>query len=239
VGVAIALAIALVRGEAIPSSADVGWAIAGGVAGGVGITALYRGLAIGRMGIVAPVTGLLAAVIPVVAGVILEGLPPALVVIGIVLAVAAVVLVSRVADESGSRAGMPEALLAGTGFGLFVVLIAQVSDGLVFGPLTIVRLTEAALLGGLILVTRTRWRPPRSLLPIIVAAGVLDMAGNASYILAVQTGALAVAAVLSALYPVVTVILATLILHERVTREHATGIALAALAIVCIGVGSA
>ena len=77
------------------------------------------------------------------------------------------------------------------------------------------------------------------LLPVSSASGVLDMAGNAGFILAVQTGALAVAAVLSSLYPVTTVILATVFLHERVTRSHAIGIVLAALAIVLIGIGSA
>ena len=102
-----------------------------------------------------------------------------------------------------------------------------------------IRATEAVLVAGLIVVTRTAWRPAPRLLPVIIAIGVLDMAGNGFYLLAVQTGLLAVASVLSALYPVVTVILATVLLGERVTRDHAIGIALAALAIVCIGVGSA
>ena len=88
-------------------------------------------------------------------------------------------------------------------------------------------------------MTRSAWRAPRRLLPAIAGVGVLDMAGNGAFILAVQTGALAVAAVLSSLYPVTTVILATVVLHERVTRSHAVGIALAAVAVGCIAAGSA
>ena len=81
-------------------------------------------------------------------------------------------------------------------------------------------------------------RPPADALPVIAVVGVLDMAGNSFYLLAIQTGALAVASVLSALYPVATVLLAALVLHERVTRDHTIGIALAASAIVLIGLGS-
>ena len=76
-------------------------------------------------------------------------------------------------------------------------------------------------------MTRSAWRPTRNLLPVLLVIGVLDMAGNAGYIAAVQTGALAIASVVSALYPVTTVILAAVFLHERVTRSHAVGIALA------------
>ena len=89
------------------------------------------------------------------------------------------------------------------------------------------------------LVTRSVWRPERRLVPAIAGVGVLDMAGNGAFILAVQAGALAVAAVLSSLYPVTTVILATVFLHERVTRSHAVGIALAVGAIACIAAGTA
>ena len=85
--------------------------------GGIGITALYRGLAIGRMGIVAPVTGVLAAVIPVIGGIVLEGVPAVMVLAGIGLAILSVVLVSRVADEGGGRAGLREALVAGVTIG--------------------------------------------------------------------------------------------------------------------------
>ena len=238
-GLAIALGLAIARSEPFPGPTDVAWCLVAGILGGIGITALYRGLAVGRMAIVAPIIGVLAAVIPVVAGIVLEGVPPVLVLIGIALAVGAVLLVSRVADEGGGRAGLQEALVAGVSIGLFGVALAQISDGAVFAPMSLIRATQAVLVIVLIVVTRSAWRPPGRLVPALAGIGILDMSGNVAYLVAVQTGLLAVASVLSALYPVVTVLLAAVVLGERVTREHAVGIVLAAAAIVCIGVGSA
>jgi drug/metabolite transporter (DMT)-like permease len=238
VGLVLALGLAIARGETMPTPTDIGWSVLAGVAGGIGITALYKGLAVGRMGIVAPVTGVMAALIPVAAGILLEGLPDALVLVGIGFAVVAVVLVSRVSDEGSGPSGVGLALVAGLGIGALSVCISQISDGHAFGPLVVIRATQAALIGGLIIVTRAAWRPTRGLVPAIAAVGVLDMAGNGAFILAVQAGALAVAAVLSSLYPVTTVVLATVFLRERVTRSHAAGIALAVAAIACIAAGS-
>jgi drug/metabolite transporter (DMT)-like permease len=235
---ALVAIVAVVRGETFPGPDDLRLSIIAGLFGGVGVTALYRGLAVGRMAIVAPVTGVLAAVIPVIAGIVLEGWPDIPVLLGIVVALTAVLLVSRVADEGGGRAGLSEALLAGTSIGLFGVVISQLSDGHVFGPLTVIRGVQAVLVVVAVVVTRSAWRPRPGLLPAIAAVGVADMAGNSLYLLAVQAGSLAVASVLSALYPVVTVILAAAVLKERVTRDHLVGIGLAVLAIVLIGVGS-
>ena len=238
VGTAVALILAVVRGETAPSPADLSWSVCGGLCGGIGISALYQGLAVGRMGIVAPITGVIAALIPVAAGIALEGLPAPLVLFGIGLAFVAVVLVSRVGDERAGPSGIGLALLAGIAIGLLGVAIAQISDGHVFGPLTVLRATEALLIGAIVIVGRQAWRPPSGLWPALAGVGVMDMAGNGAFILAVQAGSLAVAAVLSSLYPVTTVVLATIVLHERVTRSHAVGIALAMAAIACIAAGS-
>lgn len=239
VGLLIAVGLAVLRAEPLPMGRDLVVSLAAGLMGGIGVTALYRALAVGRMGIVAPVTGLLAAVIPVTAGIVLQGTPDILVMCGIGVAFVAVLLVSRVADEEGGRSGLREALVAGVAIGLFGVVIAQLGDGNVFSSLSVIRLTQAALVMGLILVTRSAWRLDGSAVPAVAVVGVLDMAGNSFYLLAVQAGALAVASILSALYPVVTIILAAVLLRERVTRHHALGILLAAVAIVLIGVGSA
>jgi drug/metabolite transporter (DMT)-like permease len=239
VGLGLALGLAVLRGESAPTSTDIGWSIAAGIAGGLGISALYQGLAVGRMGVVAPVTGVMAATIPVVAGIVLEGVPPPLVLAGIVLAVVAVVLVSRVAEDGGGPSGLWLALLSGAGIGVMSICISQLSEGHVFGPLTVIRMTQAVLIVAVVLVSRSAWRVERRLVPAVAAVGILDMTGNGLFILAVQTGALAIAAVLSSLYPVVTVILATAVLGERVTRSHAVGIALAVAAIACIAAGSA
>ena len=165
--------------------------------------------------------------------------PAPIVLVGIGLAVVAVVLVSRVADEGGGRAGLTEALIAGVAIGCFGVTISRLSEGHVFSSLTVIRLVQAVLVdrascwrrvrpGG---CRRRRSRRRRDRRP--------RHGRQRFFLLAVQTGALAVASVLSALYPVTTVILAAVVLHERVTRDHTVGIALAAAAIVLIGVGSA
>lgn len=238
-GMLIAAVLAVVRAEAVPTGIDLVWCGIAGVLGGIGITALYRGLAVGRMGIVAPITGVLAAIIPVAAGMVLEGVPGPLVLAGIGIAIAAVMLVSRAQDEGGGRAGLREALVGGVAIGLFGVVIAQISDGHVFGALTVIRGVQAVLVAVVVIVARAAWRPQRSALPAILVVGVLDMAGNGFYLLGVQSGALAIAAILSSLYPVTTVILATLVLAERLTRDHAIGIGLAVIAIAFIGLGSA
>ncbi|MFL5687045.1 MAG: EamA family transporter [Chloroflexota bacterium] len=235
-GGALCLALALILGESFPTGKDLVVCLAAGLVGGLGITMLYRGLAIGRMGIVAPVTGVLAAVIPVVAGFLTQGVPPPLVLAGIVLAVVAVVLVSRVADESGGRDGLTEALVGGTAIGLFGVAIAQLSPGDLFADLTTIRVVQGALVVLIVIATRAAWRPGGLMLPLVLI-GLLDTVGNALYLAAVQTGQLAIASVLSAMYPVATVILAAAVLREPITRDHTVGIALATAAIALISLG--
>ncbi len=237
-GMALSLGIAWFRSEVFPTGTNLVVCLVAGVIGGIGVTMLYRALAIGRMAIVAPVTGVLAAVIPVVAGFATEGIPAPLVLAGIVVAIVAVILVSRVAGEAGGRAGLTEALVAGVTIGLFGVVIAQLGDGNVFSALTVIRCTQAVVVVAVVVATRSAWRLPGTILPAVVLIGILDMAGNTFYLFAVQTGQLAVASVLSALYPVATVVLAAFFLHERVTRVHIVGIVLAGLAIVLIGLGS-
>lgn len=239
VGLVIALGLTVARTESFPTGPDLLLSVLAGLLGGTGITALYRGLSVGRMGIVAPVTGILAAVIPVSAGILLQGLPPDIVLGGIGVAIVAVLLVSRVADEGGGRAGLAEALVAGVTIGLFGVVLAQISEGVVFAALTVIRATQAILVIAAVLLTRSAWRVARPALPAVIVVGILDMAGNAFYFLAIQSGPLAVASTLSSLYPVGTVILAAILLRERVTRDHAVGIVLAGVAIAMIGAGSA
>jgi len=236
-GLVVAIGLVVLTRQALPAGRDLALCLVAGVVGGIGVSALYQALAVGRMGIVAPVTGVLAAVIPVGGGIVLQGLPAPIVLGGIVLAIVAVVLVSRVADEGGGRSGLHGAVLAGIAIGFFGVVIAQI-EAEPFGALTVIRTTQAVLVVGVILATRASWRPNPRLVPAIVAVGLLDAAGNTCYLLAVQSGALAVASVLSALYPVGTVILAAAVLRERVTRDHAIGIALAAVAVAMIGGGS-
>lgn len=240
VGMLAALAMAIVSREPIPQGADLLWAGLAGLAGVVGITALYRGLAEGRMGVVAPTTGVLAAVVPVCVGFVLEGLPRAEAVVGIGAALVAVVLVTRAPGHGDGRpSGIRWALLSGLAIGSFNVCIGQLSDAGAFGPLVIIRMVQAVVLVALITAWRQPWRLDRSLGGRLIVVGLLDMAGNGAFILAAQSGQLAIAAVLSSLYPVVTVVLAIAILRERLTRSHVAGIALTVVAIILITAGTA
>jgi drug/metabolite transporter (DMT)-like permease len=239
VGVVIALGLAAIRSEPVPGLADAAWSVLAGVVGALGITNLYHGLAVGRMGVVAPLTGVIAAAIPVGVGIATEGMPPPIVSAGIAVAVVAVVLVTRTAGDTGRRSGVEFGLLAGFGIGLFNTTIAQVTDGLVFGPLAILRTTEALTVVVVVLLTRSGWRVGRPLWFAVLLIGVLDMGGNGAFILATQSGSLAVAAVLSSLYPVTTILLALVLLRERMTAQHAVGVAAAVVAIGLIASGSA
>ena len=231
------LAAALLFREALPVSSSVVLALVAGVLGVVGIVALYHGLAVGRMGVVAPVTGVLAAIVPVAAGFVLQGLPAPPVWAGIGLAIIAVVLVSRAANAEGGRSGIEFALAAGLGIGLYTVLLGLIPEGSVFWPLALMKISAVAVLVVVIAAGRQPWRVPKPVLPVAAAVGGFDMLGNGLFLLAAQVGGLAVASILTSLYPVTTVILAAVVLQERITRSHVVGIVAAITAIVLIGAG--
>ncbi len=245
-GLPFALGIAIVRAEPFPVPADLVLAVVGGLLGGIGIAALYGGLARGRMGVVAPISGVLSAVVPVTAGILLQGLPGPAALLGIALALVAVVLVSA---APGGSSGVPQdriagipadvaiAIVAGTSLGFLNLVISRLTPGSAFAPLVLLRLTEALLIGSVILAVRRPWRISRPVWPLVLVAGGLDMAGNGLFILAAQAGRLDIAAILSALYPVATLILAATLLKERVVGVHAIGVAAAILAIVLVRIG--
>lgn len=240
VGIVAALGIAIVLQEPFPLPGDIGFAIAAGLAGMAGISLLYRGLAVGRMGVVAPTTGVLAAVIPVAVGFAFQGVPPPVVIVGIVLALVAVVLVTRAPGAQADHpSGIVWALGAGISIGIFNLCIAGLSGTTAFGPLVILRLVQAVLWPLVIVLWRQPWRLPRGIFRWLILIGLLDMGGNAFFILATQTGMLAIAAVLSSLYPVTTVLLAIVVLRERLSRSHVLGVVLTIVAIALIAGGSA
>jgi drug/metabolite transporter (DMT)-like permease len=240
VGMPFALAIAILRAEPMPVGPDLAWSLAAGACGVVGMTALYRGLAVGRMGVVAPTTGVVGALIPVAVGFVLEGVPRPATIAGIVLALVAVVMVTRAPGHGSDRpSGVRWALLAGTAIGGFNLSIGQLSGAGAFAPLVIIRLVQTVVLLVLIVAWRQPWRIGRADVARLGVVGVLDMGGNVAFIGAAQVGALAVASVLSSLYPVTTVLLAIGLLHEHVTRSHVVGILLTVTAIALISAGTA
>jgi drug/metabolite transporter (DMT)-like permease len=232
-GAVLFLALALVSREPVAAFANLAACGAAGLFGSLGLLALYRALAMGRMGIAAPVSGVLSAAVPVVAGAVLEGTPGAIRLTGFALALMAVWLVSR-GDDGACRAGdlgLPVA--AGLGFGLFIVIIGRASAGGVFWPLVSARVASLSALTLVARLGRQRLLPARGL-PLVVLAGLFDGAGSAFIVLATHAGRLDVAAVLCSLYPATTVVLAWVFLRERISRWQFTGLMLALSAIVMI-----
>jgi drug/metabolite transporter (DMT)-like permease len=240
VGFVIAALVTGLRGEPGMVGPDLWLALGGAVLGALGVSSLYQGLAVGRMGIVAPVAAVLTAVTPALIGVVLQGVPPLVVIVGLAVAIVAVVTVSASPDDgSGRPAGLQYGLVAGVSLGLLSVVFSRISMAYVFAPLAVLRGGVVLIFAVFIVARRLPWRVPRSEWWLVLVVGVVDLAGNAAFITAVRTGDLAITAVLSSMYPVVTVLLAASVLREKITLTHAAGVALAMLAVVLITGGSA
>jgi drug/metabolite transporter (DMT)-like permease len=234
VGFVLLVVVALIGKEPLPSLTNLLWGAVAGVAGVVGLLAFYSALSIGRMGIVAPVSAVLTAAFPVLFSAFTEGLPSLLQLIGFVLAVVAIVLIARPQRTQGRPKGIRLALLAGCGFGCFFILISRVNSASTFWPLATARVTSVLVLLVLMLFRRQPILPTVTVVPLVMLAGILDALGNAFFVLAAHSGRLDVAAMLSSLYPAATVLLATLILRERVMRIQTIGILLALIAVPLI-----
>lgn len=228
-------------------ASDFGWGLACGVSGAFAIALLYRGLAIGTMGVISPITAVLAAALPVGFAVARGERPAPLPLFGIACALVAVVLVSaapappgdfdgRAAAPSWRRfpPGIPEALGAGAAFGFFFIALAQTHADAGLYPLLATRVVSVTILALSALLLRRPLAVTRPGRRTIVAAGALDMSANVFYVLAAHAGALSIAAVITSLYPAGTVALAALVLHERLVRLQWTGVAVALIGVLCI-----
>lgn len=237
---AVGLPILAIGSELAMQPLDILISIAGGVLGAAGLALLYRGLSVGRMGVVAPVAAVLTATLPVGFGFITEGVPSIFAIGGIGCAVISVFLVSRSpAAPDGRPSGIWYAVGAGVIFGTFTISASGLSDGLIMSPVVLIRVTSVLAITGWILARRQPWRVGRSLWPALFAIGVIDMSATAAYLAAIAIGPLAIAAILASLYPVITTMLAALVLRERISRIHALGILAAGGAVVLIAGASA
>lgn len=237
VGMLGLLVIALVTREAMPAPIHLLWSVAGGISSAVGLSALYRALAGGKMSLAAPVAAVVTAAVPVVASLFIAGLPERIQVIGFGLAVAGIWLVASGESTAPIRLhDLRLPIIAGVGFGMLLVSINQASQEGIFFPLVVVRLT--CLLTMVIAATRQQPQRPIQVVqwPIIALAGILDTGANVLFGLAGQSGRLDIVAVLASLYPVSTVVLAGLILKERISRQQGIGILVVLIAIVLITV---
>jgi len=234
VGLIALTLIALARGEPFPVFADLAWGGLAGLSGLVGIGFLFRGFAAGRMGIVAPVSAVLATALPVIFNALTEGLPREVQLIGFGFALAGIWLLSR-PERLGSRPdGLGMAILAGLGFGGFFIGLGQISETAVFWPLVAGRAVSCTVMLAAAILSRRPLVLPESPVPLLVTAGILDVAGNLFFLLAIQNGRLDITAVLGSLYPAVTTLLALLFVKERMTRQQIIGVSLAVLAIILI-----
>jgi drug/metabolite transporter (DMT)-like permease len=235
---AIAIGIAIARAEA-PPLVDLWPAAAAGLAGAIALSAFYRALAIGTMSIVAPISATGAAV-PVVVGIASGDRPAALQLAGIVAAIVGVVLASRELDEPGrvpERTSIALALVAALGFGTFFIGMDAGADASVPWALLANRV---ASVGAVLLVVGAARVPlpgsPRRLAPLVLV-GLLDAGANGLYAWGATEGLVSVVAVLGSLYPVATVLLARLVLGERVRRVQEVGIVAALVGVALIAAG--
>jgi drug/metabolite transporter (DMT)-like permease len=226
--------LALLVEEPTPARSRLVWAMLAGAAGALGLLALYSALASGRMAIAAPVSGVVGAVVPVLAGMAVQGSPGPLRLTGFALALTGVWLLAGGGAGGAGPRELALPVVAGVSFGLFLVLIHWASEPGVLWPLSAARSTSMASLAVIGSVTGALRRPRGSTLGLTCLAGVLDTAGNAFFVLAAQVGRLDVAGVLSSLYPAATVALAWLVLRERLTRRQALGAGATLTAIGCV-----
>ena len=234
IGFVLLVIIALIWREAFPSPLDIFWGGIAGISGAIGLIAFYSALSIGRMGIVAPVSAILTAGIPVIFSAYTQGLPSLLQLGGFVLALVAIALISRPERTKGRPVGIGLAMLAGCGFGCFFVLISRVSPASTFWPLAVARLISVIVLLVMIRARQQHILPKKSVILLVIVSGVLDALGNAFFVLASHVGRLDVAAILSSLYPAATVLLAALLLRERMNRIQTLGILFALIAVPMI-----
>lgn len=239
IGLGVALLLVFALRDAAP---DAHVFLLSGIAGAVGVVAialLYRGLAVGRMSVVAPVSAVGGGVLPVAWGLLRGERPSPLALVGVVLALIAIVIVGRGAEHDPVPSVSPLRELAlgggaGVGFGIVFILFSESASGAGLWPVLIARCTSVPLLVGAVIVLRQPPRIARTEVAPVVGAGLFDVTANALIVVAVRRGLLSLVAPVASLYPATTVVLARLVLHERIGRQRAGGLALGLVGLALI-----
>ena len=229
-----------VRGEPLPGTSFVLWGLLAGVLGAIGISALYQGLAVGQMGVVAPIAAS-APLIPITFGLIRGDRPSGLQGVGIGLAVVGVILTSRERIEGSRRRrvaqGAAFGLVAATSFGVSLLALDQSANADPYWATFIVRFGATVTVAAALLVIRPAIRAPRSYWPALAAIGVLDIGGTVFFSVATTKGLISIVAALITMVPVVVALLARIVVHERLQQIQIAGAALAIAGVACISAG--
>lgn len=230
-GMIVVGTLALITHAPFPEIASLAWSAVAGAVGGFALVIFYRALALGNMGLIAPVAAVLSAAIPTVVTALADGVPGTRQVLGFILAGVGVWLISRTEGSAGRPEGVGVAVLAGTGFAGFYLCTHQAGNASALWIATCSRAASFLVTGTIVLLGKHLERVPAPVLAIALVAGILDIGGSVAYVRAAQIGRLDAAVVLSSLYPAVTVVLARIFLHEHFSRARTVGM-LAALAAV-------
>lgn len=240
----------LILPPAHPTSGDFAWGLATGLAGALSVGFFFSALAIGRIGVVAPIAAAVGAGVPVLAGLALGERPGIPVWLGIVLALGAILLIGWEPRPMPVTGDAPEtspprlhrslvlALIAGVAIGAFYTFLHRTTPGSGLWPLLVARGVSCPLLFIAARIGRQPFASVRGLTLIVVSSGVLDIVANVCYLAAVRRGPLSVVATLASLYPAATVLLAYVILREHLHRRQLTGLAVGTAAIVLISGGA-
>lgn len=229
--------LTMLTGESVPPLKNIGWAISGGVLAMIGLLTLYHGLGRGNMGVVAPIAGIVGAIIGVIASLLIDGTPSLFQLIGFGVGLLGVYMVSQATSD-----GQPFrwydvqwGTIAGFCLGIFAISLDQVADDGLFFPLMISRgasLLTMGIIWWFIPTPYTTTNQKASLYGLVMGIG--DTLGNMFYTLSAEVGSLAITSTMGALYPAFTILWARLLLNQRFNRIQWVGIALTLLAIVLL-----
>ena len=229
------LGLAVILNQNLSSVSDLFLGCLAGICGTMGLACLYKGLSTSKMGLVAPVAAVVSAVFPVIVGIFIQGWPTTLQLTGFGLAIIAVWLLSGGGVKAPMLLGeLKLPVAAGLGFGMFFIIISQVSADSILWPLISARVASIALFLPIAKIKQTYLIPAKENFLMIILAGGCDAAGNIFFVLASKIGRLDISVIVTSLYPAITVLLAWVILKEKLTKAQWTGFWIVLFALMLI-----